>query len=137
MLGVRVSGSTLASASSSSSTAHFFFSSAIWKTGSQTPMAQGRSTEIVSMIQWIRTSRLSIKKYLSPPPALPLRVQGVRVSLEECSGCRVQGLGFRVQDSGFRVQGSGFRVKGSGCRASGFGAWAGLLGAPLSHTNVF
>ena len=29
--------------------------------GVQTPMAQGRSTKIISMIQWIRTSRLSIK----------------------------------------------------------------------------
>ena len=29
--------------------------------GIQTPMAQGRSTEIISMIKWIRTSRLSIK----------------------------------------------------------------------------
>jgi len=27
-------------------------------------MAQGRSTKIISMIQWIRTSRLSIKKSL-------------------------------------------------------------------------
>ena len=29
--------------------------------GIQTPMAQGRSTEIIYMIRWIRTSRLSIK----------------------------------------------------------------------------
>jgi hypothetical protein len=29
--------------------------------GVQTPMAQGRSTKIISMIQWIRTRRLSIK----------------------------------------------------------------------------
>jgi len=28
-------------------------------------MAQGRSTEIITMIKWIRTSRLSIKNYLS------------------------------------------------------------------------
>ena len=28
-------------------------------------MAQGRSTQIISMINWIRTSRLSIKKSLS------------------------------------------------------------------------
>jgi len=28
-------------------------------------MAQGRSTKIISMIQWIRTSRLSITKSLS------------------------------------------------------------------------
>ena len=29
--------------------------------GIQTPMAQGRSTKIISMIKWIRTSRLSMK----------------------------------------------------------------------------
>jgi len=28
-------------------------------------MAQGRSTKIVSMIKWIRTSRLTIKNFLS------------------------------------------------------------------------
>ena len=31
----------------------------------QTPTAQGRSTKIISMIKWIRTSRLSIKNSLS------------------------------------------------------------------------
>ena len=30
----------------------------------QTPMAQGRSTKIISMIRWVRTSRFSIKKSL-------------------------------------------------------------------------
>ena len=34
--------------------------------GIQTPMAQGRSTKIISMIRWIRTSRLSMKNSLSP-----------------------------------------------------------------------
>ena len=33
--------------------------------GIQTPMAQGLSTKIISMIKWIRTSRLSIKNSLS------------------------------------------------------------------------
>ena len=33
--------------------------------GIQTPMAQGRSTKIISMIKWIWTIRLSIKNYLS------------------------------------------------------------------------
>ena len=32
--------------------------------GIQTPMVQGRSTQIISMIKWIRTSRLSIKNSL-------------------------------------------------------------------------
>ena len=36
-----------------------------WKGGIQTPMAQGRSTKIISMIKWIRTSRLSIKNSFS------------------------------------------------------------------------
>ena len=33
----------------------------------QTPMAQGRSTKIISMIKWIQTSKLSIKNSLSLP----------------------------------------------------------------------
>ena len=32
--------------------------------GIQAPMAHGRSTKIISMIKWIRTSRLSIKNSL-------------------------------------------------------------------------
>ena len=39
--------------------------------GIQTPMAQGRSTKTISMIKWIRTSRLSRKNALSPNPELP------------------------------------------------------------------
>jgi len=35
--------------------------------GIQTPVAQGRSTKIISMIMWTRTSRLSIKISLSGP----------------------------------------------------------------------
>ena len=38
-------------------------------------MAQGRSTETISMIKWIRTSRLSIKNSLSGRPAV---LHGVR-----------------------------------------------------------
>ena len=33
--------------------------------GIQTAMAQGRSTKVISMLEWIRTRRLSIKKSLS------------------------------------------------------------------------
>ena len=36
-----------------------------WKSGIEIPVAQGRSTTIISMIQWTRTSRLSIKISLS------------------------------------------------------------------------
>jgi len=39
--------------------------------GIQTPMAQGRSTKIISMNKWFRTSRLSIKH----PLALQVRVE--------------------------------------------------------------
>ena len=35
------------------------------KKGIQTPMAQGRSTKIISMIKWIRTRRLSRKSSLA------------------------------------------------------------------------
>ena len=38
---------------------------ATWKSEIQTPMAQGRSTTIMSMIQWTRTKRLSKKISLS------------------------------------------------------------------------
>ena len=37
----------------------------------QTPMAQGRSSEVISTIEWIRTSRLSIKDSLSPDALIP------------------------------------------------------------------
>jgi hypothetical protein len=45
---------------------------ASWKSGIQTPTAQGRSTAIISMIQWSRTSRLSIKISLSLSPYVPI-----------------------------------------------------------------
>ena len=37
--------------------------------GIQSPMAQGRSIKISSMIQWIRTKRLSIENSVPPPSA--------------------------------------------------------------------
>jgi len=40
-------------------------------------MAQGRSTKIISMIKWIRTSRLSIKSSLSDREAMAARLQGL------------------------------------------------------------
>ena len=44
-------------------------------------MAQGRSTKIISMIQWIRTSRLSIKNSLSRGRCMVLlgKSEGARV----------------------------------------------------------
>jgi len=51
--------------------------------GNQTPMAQGRSTEIISMIKWIRTSRLSMKNSLSSQtPALS---HGPGQALDRCA----------------------------------------------------
>jgi len=70
-------------------------------------MAQGRSTKIISMIEWIRTSRLSIKNSLSlsaagpPSPADvgigalekdrqdPERDRSVSFRCEAGVGCRV------------------------------------------------
>jgi len=54
----------------------------------QTPMAQGRSTKIISMIKWIWTSRWSIKNSLS--------------------------LGFGLWELGLGVRGWRFRVRGQG-----------------------
>jgi len=39
-------------------------------------MAQGRSTKIISMIKWIRTSRLLTKNFLSDVSGLAFRVPG-------------------------------------------------------------
>ena len=58
-------------------------------------MAQGRSTEIITMIKWIRTSRLSIKEL----SLSPLLVQGVGFR-----GEGVWGLGFGVWGLGVWVQ---------------------------------
>ena len=49
---------------------------------------------IITMMKWIRTSRLSIKNSLSGGYGLLLRVSGF--------GFGVSGLGFTVQDLGFR-----------------------------------
>jgi len=77
--------------------------------GVQTSMAQGQSTKI-TMIKWIRTSRLSTKNSLSQegmdfPVAGRLTAlaaqrrhcQDAPDRLSERSKVRVQGLGFRVQ----------------------------------------
>jgi len=60
--------------------------------GIQTPMAQGRSTKIISIIKWIRTSRLSIKNSLS------LRVQGRCLVKARCGDMPAVGsFGFRIE----------------------------------------
>jgi len=62
--------------------------------GIQTPMAQGRSTETISMIKWIRTSRLSIKNSLSlqergisiSSTALQFEYNGIQINLLDTPG---------------------------------------------------
>ena len=60
--------------------------------GVQTPMVQGRSTKIISIIEWIRTSRLSMKYSLSSRRLQEAAVQttsGERLSLGGGGGPRV------------------------------------------------
>ena len=44
--------------------------------GIQIPMARGRSAQIFSMIEWIRTCRLSIKNFLSRTLSTPSSAEG-------------------------------------------------------------
>ena len=76
--------------------------------GIQTPMAQGRSTKIISMITWIRTSRLSIKNSLS---------------LSACGGlgCVVYGSGFVPGSGGGRDEVFGGLSVGLQVQGFGFG----------------
>jgi len=57
--------------------------------GIQTPMAQDRSTKIISMIKWIRTSRLSMKNSLSTRP-LPWQQSALGFRVESSLGSRVE-----------------------------------------------
>ena len=66
--------------------------------GIQTPMAQGWSTKIISMIEWIRTIRLSMKN---------------TVNREHHHHCHVPASGFRVQGSACGVWGVGLRIQGA------------------------
>ena len=51
-------------------------------------MAQGRSTEIISMAEWIRTSRLSIKKSLSAGAVRGDGHKAVGVCVKRCVSTR-------------------------------------------------
>ena len=51
--------------------------------GIQTPMAQGRSTKIISMIKWVRSSRLSVKNSLSAGILRGASVGSARSSLTQ------------------------------------------------------
>ena len=61
---------------------------ATWKRGIQTPMAQGRSTKIISMIKWIRDSRLSVKKslFLALVEGVVTKVQVLGLIIRNCRG---------------------------------------------------
>ena len=118
--------------------------------GNSTPMVQGRSTKIISIIKWIRTSRLSIKNSLSYEPSpkttgyepakrytpspciLPtcFRLQDLssytsilRSQFKEKYSAEMwSGLGFDFGVSGFRFQfwGFGFQISVLGVRVLEF-----------------
>ena len=76
-------------------------------------MAQGQSTKIISMIKWIVTSRLSIKKSLSLHIARALWHLRRDGTLWNCAGrFKIQCAGSLVQVSDFGNKGLGFRVQG-------------------------
>jgi len=80
---------------------------------------------IITMIKWIRTSRLSIKAYRAAPSARWWRTR----TTSSAGGAPTRRTPVRVQGSGFRVQGSGFRVQGSGFRVQGvLGLWLKVQG---------
>ena len=69
-------------------------------------MAQGRSTKIISMIMWTRTSRLSIKVSLSG--LLARRERSLALTRERYRrAAPVQGVGFRVIPLASSVSASG------------------------------
>jgi hypothetical protein len=95
--------------------------------------------QVISIIEWIWTSRSSKKNSLSLEEGAPFGGDGPLIEAEldplaaqrvhrhilafgvQGSGLRDQGSGFRVQGSGFRAQGSGRRVQSSGFRVQGSG----------------
>ena len=87
-------------------------------------MAQDRFTKIISMIKWIRTSRLSTKNSLSRKYGRDLveaKGEGTRAKHVRAVHPQRHLFGFQVWGFGFRVSGFGFRVSGFGSRVSGFG----------------
>ena len=57
---------------------------AIWKREFKTPMAHGRSTEIITMIMWIQTRRLSIKELSLYADEIARRLTGYQLGPREC-----------------------------------------------------
>ena len=71
---------------------------------------------IITMIKWIRTSRLSMKNSLSASSSCAVHsraLPGLRFWVLVW-GSVVPGFGFKVNGSGFRASGFGFRVSGLG-----------------------
>jgi hypothetical protein len=85
-------------------------------------MAQGRSTTIIAMIQWSRTSRLATKitlSYKGPTHrAVAAPADDLRVVPAELHPDHLQGLGFG--GSGMRGWGLGLRGWGLGLRVEGY-----------------
>jgi len=67
----------------------------------QTHMAQGRSTNIIQMLKWIRTSRVSINESLS------LCRAGERVRLGTLTMALTQRVGGSVRKVDIRLHGKG------------------------------
>ena len=66
---------------------------------------------IITMIKWIRTSRLSIHTWaVHVAEGLDVRAETEREDLLQGLGLRVYGLWFMVYGLEFRVEGSGFKV---------------------------
>ena len=68
--------------------------------GIQTPIAQGRSTQIIPMAKWVRTGRLSMNNSLSLPREQMPKEAGDSVMLGY-RGFWVWGTGRRVQQGWF------------------------------------
>jgi hypothetical protein len=96
--------------------------------GIQTPMSQGRSTQIISMIKWIRTRRLSIKNFLSSPhhftPPSPPNFTGESPGGGSKITCEMGGGGGRLMSRRNEVGPTRRFELGVGCQLSievGFG----------------
>ena len=85
----------------------------LFQKGIQTPMAQRRSTEIISMIKWIQTSRLSKKNSLSLDSSMiapPCSKSGRDHFKAYLDGLLFDGLWF--MDYGLWIMGLWFTVYG-------------------------
>jgi len=75
-------------------------------------MAQGRFTQIIAMNQWIRISRLSIRRHGGEVSHALKEHLPERFLLPDPPWFRVQGSRFRVRGFGSMVEGFTFRLSG-------------------------